>query len=162
MTLKKLPCVSFAGVDSLDDVKNHTYNELFVSGGFIVSDESILNPEVVTIGKNEYVIFSVLFLGCGCPRFSGKIKTKGLKIKSALLLCHSQLTGLFLSFPEFLPPQSSSPFCFYIYFYVNLVYSACCDTWIILVVVLLLGICFVCRCFKSFNTIRSSFSLRAR
>lgn len=53
MTLKKLPCVSFAGVDSLDDVKNHTYNELFVSGGVIVSDESILNPEVVTIGKNE-------------------------------------------------------------------------------------------------------------
>uniref|UniRef100_A0A2K6LHL8 Transcription activation suppressor n=1 Tax=Rhinopithecus bieti TaxID=61621 RepID=A0A2K6LHL8_RHIBE len=49
VTLKKLPCVSFAGVDSLDDVKNHTYNELFVSGGFIVSDESILNPEVVTI-----------------------------------------------------------------------------------------------------------------
>ncbi|KAM5280239.1 protein TASOR isoform 3-T3 [Ctenodactylus gundi] len=49
VTLKTLPCVSFAGVDSLDDVKNHTYNELFVSGGFIVSDESILNPEVVTI-----------------------------------------------------------------------------------------------------------------
>ncbi|XP_017535692.3 protein TASOR isoform X4 [Manis javanica] len=49
VTLKKLPCVSFAGVDSLDDVKNHTYNELFVSGGFIVSDESILNPEVTTI-----------------------------------------------------------------------------------------------------------------
>ncbi|KAL1781235.1 TASOR isoform X1 [Sigmodon hispidus] len=48
VTLKKLPCVSFAGVDSLDDVKNHTYNELFVSGGFIVSDESILNPEVFT------------------------------------------------------------------------------------------------------------------
>ena len=51
VTLKKLPCVSFAGVDSLDDVKNHTYNELFVSGGCIVSDESILNPEVITIGK---------------------------------------------------------------------------------------------------------------
>lgn len=51
VTLKKLPCVSFAGVDSLDDVKNHTYNELFVSGGFIVSDESILNPEVITVGK---------------------------------------------------------------------------------------------------------------
>ncbi|KAM4882652.1 protein TASOR isoform 3-T3 [Thomomys bottae] len=49
VALKKLPTVSFAGVDSLDDVKNHTYNELFVSGGFIVSDESILNPEVVTI-----------------------------------------------------------------------------------------------------------------
>uniref|UniRef100_A0A452V1N8 Transcription activation suppressor n=1 Tax=Ursus maritimus TaxID=29073 RepID=A0A452V1N8_URSMA len=49
VTLKKLSCVSFAGVDSLDDVKNHTYNELFVSGGCIVSDESILNPEVITI-----------------------------------------------------------------------------------------------------------------
>ncbi|KAG8523894.1 Protein TASOR, partial [Galemys pyrenaicus] len=49
VTLKTLPCVSFAGVDSLDDVKNHTYNELFVSGGFIVSDESILNPDVYTI-----------------------------------------------------------------------------------------------------------------
>ncbi|XP_004676108.1 PREDICTED: protein FAM208A isoform X2 [Condylura cristata] len=49
VTLKKLPCVSFAGVDSLDDVKNHTYNELFVSGGFIVSDESILNPDIYTI-----------------------------------------------------------------------------------------------------------------
>lgn len=58
MTLKKLSCVSFAGVDSLDDVKNHTYNELFVSGGFIVSDESILNPEVITIGK-IYALFGV-------------------------------------------------------------------------------------------------------
>ncbi|XP_060622063.2 protein TASOR isoform X2 [Anolis sagrei] len=51
VTLKRLPCVNFAGVDSLDDVKNHTYNELFVSGGFIVSDESVLNPESVTVDK---------------------------------------------------------------------------------------------------------------
>ncbi|XP_041945915.1 protein TASOR isoform X1 [Alosa sapidissima] len=43
--LKKLPFVSFAGVDSLDDIQNHTYNELFVSGGFIVSDEFVLNPD---------------------------------------------------------------------------------------------------------------------
>ncbi|XP_052045919.1 protein TASOR isoform X4 [Apodemus sylvaticus] len=58
VTLKKLPCVSFAGVDSLDDVKNHTYNELFVSGGFIVSDESILNLEVVTIESlKNFLIF---------------------------------------------------------------------------------------------------------
>ncbi|XP_019392450.1 PREDICTED: protein TASOR isoform X3 [Crocodylus porosus] len=53
VTLKRLSCVSFAGVDSLDDVKNHTYNELFVSGGFIVSDESVLNPESLTIDKLE-------------------------------------------------------------------------------------------------------------
>ncbi|NXI99425.1 TASOR protein, partial [Psophia crepitans] len=51
VTLKRLSCVSFAGVDSLDDVKNHTYNELFVSGGFVVSDESVLNPEAVTTDK---------------------------------------------------------------------------------------------------------------
>ncbi|XP_074007582.1 protein TASOR isoform X2 [Numenius arquata] len=51
VTLKRLSCVSFAGVDSLDDVKNHTYNELFVSGGFVVSDESVLNPESLTIDK---------------------------------------------------------------------------------------------------------------
>ncbi|KAM3871752.1 protein TASOR [Diretmus argenteus] len=48
VSLKKLSSVSFAGVDTLDDVKNHTYNELFVSGGFIVSDEFVLNPDLIT------------------------------------------------------------------------------------------------------------------
>ncbi|XP_034028531.1 protein TASOR isoform X2 [Thalassophryne amazonica] len=48
VSLKKLPSVSFAGVDTLDDVKNRTYNELFVSGGFIVSDEHVLNPDFIT------------------------------------------------------------------------------------------------------------------
>ncbi|XP_040914131.1 protein TASOR isoform X2 [Toxotes jaculatrix] len=48
VSLKKLPSVSFAGVDTLDDVKNHTYNELFVSGGFMVSDEFVLNPDLIT------------------------------------------------------------------------------------------------------------------
>ncbi|NXA77018.1 TASOR protein, partial [Thryothorus ludovicianus] len=51
VTLKRLSCVSFAGVDSLDDVQNHTYNDLFVSGGFVVSDESVLNPESITTDK---------------------------------------------------------------------------------------------------------------
>ncbi|XP_074537482.1 protein TASOR isoform X2 [Halichoeres trimaculatus] len=51
VSLKKLPSVSFAGVDSLDDVKNHTYNELFVSGGFIVSDEFVLNPDLITTDR---------------------------------------------------------------------------------------------------------------
>ncbi|XP_069795746.1 protein TASOR-like isoform X2 [Narcine bancroftii] len=50
-SLKKLSRVSFAGVDSLDDVQNHTYNELFVSGGFVVSDETVLNPECITVEK---------------------------------------------------------------------------------------------------------------
>uniref|UniRef100_A0A4W3H0G4 Uncharacterized protein n=1 Tax=Callorhinchus milii TaxID=7868 RepID=A0A4W3H0G4_CALMI len=51
MSLKKLSSVSFAGVESLDDVQNHTYNELFVSGGFVVSDETVLNLKSVTIEK---------------------------------------------------------------------------------------------------------------
>ncbi|NXT12242.1 TASOR protein, partial [Prunella fulvescens] len=51
VTLKKFSSVSFAGVDSLDDVKNRTYHELFVSGGFVVSDESVLNPECITTEK---------------------------------------------------------------------------------------------------------------
>lgn len=51
MSLKKLTTVYFAGVDSLDDVKNRTYNELFMSGGLIVSDEPILSPDFITFGK---------------------------------------------------------------------------------------------------------------
>lgn len=47
-----MPTVYFAGVDSLDDVKNRTYNELFVSGGLIVTDELILNPDNITLGKS--------------------------------------------------------------------------------------------------------------
>ncbi|XP_066527502.1 protein TASOR [Hoplias malabaricus] len=49
VSLKKLSTVYFAGVDSLDDVKNRTYNELFVSGGLIVSDELILNPDCISL-----------------------------------------------------------------------------------------------------------------
>ncbi|KAJ1110241.1 hypothetical protein NDU88_007596 [Pleurodeles waltl] len=56
VNLKKLSCVSFAGVDSLDDVKNHTYNELFVSGGFVVSDESVLDPESVPADKLKHFL----------------------------------------------------------------------------------------------------------
>ncbi|XP_069823106.1 protein TASOR isoform X2 [Dendropsophus ebraccatus] len=51
--LKKRSDVSFAGVDSLEDLKNRTYNELFVSGGFIVCDDTVLNPDSVTAGELE-------------------------------------------------------------------------------------------------------------
>lgn len=43
-------------MDSLDDVKNHTYNELFVSGGFIVSDEFVLNPDLITQGMFKLIL----------------------------------------------------------------------------------------------------------
>ncbi|KAM6979745.1 protein TASOR-like [Aplochiton taeniatus] len=48
VSLKRRPSVVFAGVDSLDDMRNNTYNELFISGGSIVSDEFILNPDFIT------------------------------------------------------------------------------------------------------------------
>ncbi|KAM4022116.1 protein TASOR isoform 2-T2 [Anomaloglossus baeobatrachus] len=57
--LKKRSCVSFAGVDSLDDLKNRTYNELFVSGGFIVPDDSVLNPDSVTASELEKFLLFV-------------------------------------------------------------------------------------------------------
>ena len=60
VSLKKLPSVSFAGVDTLDDVKNHTYNELFVSGGFMVSDEFVLNPDLITQGT--FLLFFLLWV----------------------------------------------------------------------------------------------------
>lgn len=45
-------------MDSLEDLKNHTYNELFVSGGFIVPDDTVLNPDSVMAGKISLLIGS--------------------------------------------------------------------------------------------------------
>ncbi|XP_053428918.1 protein TASOR 2 isoform X2 [Nycticebus coucang] len=42
LKLKHLPGVIFAGIDSPGDVLNHTYQELFQAGGFVVSDDKIL------------------------------------------------------------------------------------------------------------------------
>nr|XP_020466781.1 protein TASOR [Monopterus albus] len=48
VSLKQHPSVVFVGIDTLDDIRNNSYNELFVSGGCIVSDELILNPDFIT------------------------------------------------------------------------------------------------------------------
>ncbi|CAL8338366.1 unnamed protein product [Lota lota] len=48
VSLKRRNCVQFVGVDSLDDLRNGSYNELFVSGGCIISDEFVLNPHFIT------------------------------------------------------------------------------------------------------------------
>ncbi|XP_051050768.1 protein TASOR 2 isoform X3 [Phodopus roborovskii] len=42
LKLKHFPSVVFAGVDSPEDILNDTYQELFRSGGFVVSDNEIL------------------------------------------------------------------------------------------------------------------------
>ncbi|KAJ8372016.1 hypothetical protein AAFF_G00295280 [Aldrovandia affinis] len=48
--------VSFAGVDGPEDLRNHTYNELFVSGGFIVSDEFLLSPDFITCERLQALL----------------------------------------------------------------------------------------------------------
>lgn len=55
MSLKRHPSVVFVGIDTLDDLRNNSYNELFVSGGCIISDDLVLNPDFITQG-------TVLFL----------------------------------------------------------------------------------------------------
>ncbi|KAM3621562.1 uncharacterized protein V6R79_012819 [Siganus canaliculatus] len=48
VSLKRRPTVVFVGIDSLDDIRNNSYNELFVSGGCLVSDELLLNPDFIS------------------------------------------------------------------------------------------------------------------
>lgn len=52
MSLKRHPNVVFVGIDTLDDIMNNSYNELFVSGGCIISDELVLNPDFITHGMS--------------------------------------------------------------------------------------------------------------
>ncbi|NWS34132.1 TASOR protein, partial [Polioptila caerulea] len=76
VTLKRLSCVSFAGVDSLDDVKNGTYHELFVSGGFVVSDESVLNPESITTDKLKQFLTFLEELNTSDEKWQWKVHCK--------------------------------------------------------------------------------------
>lgn len=48
VSLKQHSSVVFVGIDTLDDIRNNSYNELFVAGGCIVSDELVLNPDYIT------------------------------------------------------------------------------------------------------------------
>lgn len=47
VSLKHHHSVVFVGIDKLDDIKNNSYNELFVSGGCVISDELVLNPDII-------------------------------------------------------------------------------------------------------------------
>lgn len=51
MSLKRHPNVVFVGIDTLDDIMNNSYNELFVSGGCIISHEFVLDPDFITRGR---------------------------------------------------------------------------------------------------------------
>ncbi|XP_009706376.1 PREDICTED: protein FAM208B [Cariama cristata] len=54
LKLKQCPNVVFAGVDSPEDITGHTYQELFHTGGFVVSDDEVL--ETVTLGQLKEVV----------------------------------------------------------------------------------------------------------
>ncbi|XP_069716551.1 protein TASOR 2 isoform X2 [Phaenicophaeus curvirostris] len=54
LKLKHCPNVVFAGVDSPEDITGHTYQELFHAGGFVVSDDELL--EAVTLGQLREVV----------------------------------------------------------------------------------------------------------
>ncbi|XP_032737546.1 protein TASOR 2 isoform X1 [Lontra canadensis] len=54
LKLKHFPSVLFAGVDGPEDVLEHTYQELLQTGGFVVSDDKIL--ETVTLAQLKDVV----------------------------------------------------------------------------------------------------------
>ncbi|XP_042323649.1 protein TASOR 2 isoform X2 [Sceloporus undulatus] len=54
LRLKRFPNVTFAGVDSPEDILEHTYQELFQGGGFVVSDDKVL--EMMTIGELKEMV----------------------------------------------------------------------------------------------------------
>ncbi|KAM4902079.1 protein TASOR 2 [Sylvia borin] len=54
LELKRCPSVVFAGVDDPEEVTGNTFQELFQAGGFVVSDEELL--ERVTLGQLKEVL----------------------------------------------------------------------------------------------------------
>lgn len=52
LSLKRRASVAFVGINDLDDIRNNCCDELFVSGGCVVSDEFVLNPDFITRGKS--------------------------------------------------------------------------------------------------------------
>ncbi|KAM8914826.1 protein TASOR isoform 2-T2 [Spinachia spinachia] len=48
LSLKRRASVVFVGINDLDDIRNNCCDELLVSGGCIVSDEFVLNPDFIT------------------------------------------------------------------------------------------------------------------
>ncbi|XP_063116250.1 protein TASOR 2 isoform X3 [Cavia porcellus] len=54
LRLKRLPGVIFAGVDNPEDVLSDTHQELFCTGGFVVSDDKIL--ETITLAQLKEIV----------------------------------------------------------------------------------------------------------
>nr|XP_016849038.1 PREDICTED: protein FAM208B [Anolis carolinensis] len=54
LRLKRFPSVTFVGIDRPEDLLDQTYQELFHSGGFVVSDDKVL--ETMTIGDLKEMV----------------------------------------------------------------------------------------------------------
>ncbi|MCJ8744545.1 hypothetical protein PDJAM_G00119910 [Pangasius djambal] len=123
VSLKKLRSVSFAGVDSLDDIKNHTYNELFVSGGFIVSDEFVLNPDFITQERLQALLHYLEELNTPespwrwrvhCKthkkvKEQSRCKSEALNVLNLLTTYHKKQIVEFLSYHECDAPSHQAP-----------------------------------------------------
>lgn len=44
--------MQFLGVDSVEDLRNQSCQELFVDGGQVLSDEMVLNPDCISHGTD--------------------------------------------------------------------------------------------------------------
>ncbi|XP_034984447.1 protein TASOR 2 isoform X2 [Zootoca vivipara] len=77
LRLKRFPSVSFVGVDSPEDIFDHTYQELFHSGGFVVSDDKVL--EAMTVGELKDAIKTLEKLNCSHGRWSWLLHYKETK-----------------------------------------------------------------------------------
>ncbi|XP_077386782.1 protein TASOR-like [Festucalex cinctus] len=56
VSLKQHQSVVFVGVDKADDVRTQTYQRLFVRGGCVLSDDLVLNPDLVTSVQLEALL----------------------------------------------------------------------------------------------------------
>ncbi|XP_058230275.1 protein TASOR isoform X2 [Hemibagrus wyckioides] len=123
VSLKKLRSVSFAGVDSLSDIRNHTYNELFVSGGFIVSDEFVLNPDFIALERLQALLHYLEELNTPESPWRWRVhckthkkvkeqsrsKTEALNVLDLLTTYHKKQIVEFLPYHECDAPSHQAP-----------------------------------------------------
>lgn len=86
LKLKHLPSVIFAGIDSPEDVLSYTYQELFQTGGFVVSDDRIL--ETLTLGLSLIFLSYLVKSISPCPVIQILFHQKEISINS---ICHRLL-----------------------------------------------------------------------
>ncbi|XP_053261042.1 protein TASOR 2 isoform X1 [Podarcis raffonei] len=77
LRLKRFPSVTFVGVDNPEDIFDNTHQELFHSGGFVVSDDKVL--EAMTVGELKDAAKTLEKLNCSHGRWSWLLHYKETK-----------------------------------------------------------------------------------